>query len=77
MKEHMVFIRKYYESGHFVASGRKAPRDGGIILGRRCQQAADGSNDEEDPFYGHGLIEFRIAEFVPNQKARNIAELIR
>src|SRR5262245_57992609 len=32
MKAHIRFLRKYYDSGHFLVSGRKIPRDGGIIL---------------------------------------------
>ena len=32
MAAHMKFLKKYYASGHFVVSGRKIPRDGGIIL---------------------------------------------
>ena len=32
MTAHVRFLKKYYASGHFVVSGRKIPRDGGIIL---------------------------------------------
>ena len=32
MKPHMAFLNKHYASGHFLVSGRKIPRDGGIIL---------------------------------------------
>lgn len=32
MKAHMAFLNKYYASGHFLVSGRKIPREGGIIL---------------------------------------------
>ena len=32
MAAHMKFLKKYYTSGHFLMSGRKVPRDGGIIL---------------------------------------------
>ena len=32
MRAHMQFINAHYASGHFVVSGRKIPRDGGIIL---------------------------------------------
>ena len=32
MAAHVKFLKKYYASGHFLVSGRKIPRDGGIIL---------------------------------------------
>ena len=42
MPAHMKFLKKYYASGHFLISGRKIPRDGGIIL-------AVGENRERVP----------------------------
>jgi len=32
MRAHMTFLKKYYAAGNFLVSGRKIPRDGGIIL---------------------------------------------
>lgn len=32
MTEHVKFLQKYYKLNKFVASGRKVPRTGGIIL---------------------------------------------
>jgi uncharacterized protein YciI len=32
MRAHVKFLKKYYASGNFLVSGRKVPRDGGIIL---------------------------------------------
>jgi uncharacterized protein YciI len=29
---HVIFLKKYYASGNFLVSGRKVPRDGGIIV---------------------------------------------
>ena len=42
MPAHVRFLQKHYASGHFVVSGRKIPRDGGIILavGERAQTLA-------------------------------------
>src|SRR5262245_11954684 len=72
MAAHVRFLKKYYASGHFLVSGRKIPRDGGIIL------AVGDSRDEiqaiitEDPFHARGLAEFRIIEFRASQKATDI-----
>jgi uncharacterized protein YciI len=32
MTDHVKFLHKYYKQNVFVASGRKVPRTGGIIL---------------------------------------------
>lgn len=32
MSDHVRFLNTYYASGHFLVSGRKVPRDGGIII---------------------------------------------
>ncbi|WP_394831144.1 YciI family protein [Pendulispora rubella] len=77
MKEHMVFIRKHYASGHFLVSGRQVPRTGGIILAVADDRAELEAIMQQDPFCAHGLAEFRIIEFLPNQRAKNIEELIR
>ena len=75
MTAHVRFLKKYYASGHFLISGRKIPRDGGIII------AAAESRDEidaiirEDPFHKHGLAEFRVIEFRASQRADVLREL--
>ena len=69
MPAHMKFLKKYYASGHFLISGRKIPRDGGIIL------AVGGSRDEieaiarQDPFCARGLADVRVIEFRASQQA--------
>jgi len=74
MKAHVAFLKKYYATGHFLVSGRKIPRDGGIIL------ALGNSRDEieaivrEDPFVASGLADFRVVEFRASQRASNIQE---
>jgi uncharacterized protein YciI len=72
MASHMKYLRKYYASGHFLVSGRKNPREGGIII------AAGGSREEieaiarEDPFVARGLAAVRVIEFRASQKADDI-----
>jgi uncharacterized protein YciI len=76
MAAHVAFLKKYYASGNFLVSGRKIPRDGGIILAvgksRRHIQAIV----EEDPFNVHGLADFRIIEFRANQRADDVQKRI-
>src|SRR5215813_849323 len=76
MKAHVRFLNKYYAAGNFLVSGRKIPREGGIIL------AVGKSRDEieaiiqQDPFVTHGLAEARVIEFRASQKADDIQERI-
>jgi uncharacterized protein YciI len=76
MAAHVKYLKKYYASGHFLVSGRKLPRDGGIILavGKNRQQIE--AIVEEDPFFGHGLADFRIIEFRASQRADDIQKRI-
>jgi len=76
MKAHVAFLKKYYATGNFLVSGRKIPRDGGIILavGKDKQQLE--SIVKEDPFYEHGLADFRIIEFRASQRADDIQKRI-
>ena len=72
MRAHVRFLKKYYAAGHFLVSGRKIPRDGGIILAVGRSRAEIQSIVEEDPFYEHGLADFRIIEFRASQRADDI-----
>jgi len=76
MKAHMAFLKKYYAAGNFLVSGRKIPRDGGIILAVGQDKQALEAIVKEDPFYEHGLAEFRIIEFRASQRADDMPKRI-
>ena len=76
MTAHVAFLKKYYASGNFVASGRKIPRDGGIILAVGQSRTQIQSIVEADPFVARGLADFRIIEFRVSQRADNIEKLL-
>ena len=76
MAAHVVFLKKYYASGNFLVSGRKIPRDGGIILAVGKSRRQIEAIVEEDPFYEHGLADFRIIEFRASQRAPDIPKRI-
>jgi len=72
MKSHVAFLKKYYAAGRFLISGRKIPRDGGIILAVADSRAQLEAIVQEDPFVSRGLADFRIIEFRPSQRADDI-----
>lgn len=76
MAAHVRFLKKYYASGNFLVSGRKIPRDGGIILAVGKSRQEIEAIVKEDPFYAHGLADFRIIEFRASQRADDIQKRI-
>jgi uncharacterized protein YciI len=76
MRAHMAFLKKHYAAGTFVVSGRKIPRDGGIIIAVGKSRAEIETIVKEDPFCKLGLAEFRIIEFRASQRADRIDALL-
>jgi len=72
MRPHMAFLKKHYAAGTFLVSGRKVPRDGGIILATAKTRAEIEAIASEDPFCKLGLAEARIVEFRASQRADDI-----
>jgi len=76
MPEHMRFLEQHYASGHFVVSGRKIPRDGGIILALAKDRDEIDGIMKEDPFVANGLADVRVTEFRVSQRASRLDALI-
>ena len=72
MPAHMSFLKKHYAAGTFLVSGRKIPRDGGIILAVGDDRASIEAIVNEDPFVARGLADYRVIEFRVSQKADDI-----
>jgi uncharacterized protein YciI len=68
MKSHMKWLRAQYAAGHFLVSGRKIPRDGGIIIATGADRHAIEKIAREDPFVAQGLATVRVIEFRASQK---------
>ena len=70
MRAHVRFLEKYYAAGNFLVSGRKIPRDGGIIVAVGDSRRQIETIMEEDPFRKHGLADVRVIEFRASQRAK-------
>src|SRR5688500_17557385 len=76
MAAHVAFLKKHYTAGNVLVSGRKIPRDGGIILAvGRSRQHIEGIV-AVDPFVEQGLADYRIIEFRASQRADDIQRRI-
>jgi len=76
MAAHVAFLKKYYAAGNFLVSGRKIPRDGGIIIAVAKTRAQVEEIVKEDPFFEHRLADFRIIEFRASQRAPDLPKRI-
>jgi len=76
MGAHVRFLKKYYAAGNFLVSGRKIPREGGVILAVGESREAIEEIIREDPFHEHGLADFRIIQFRASQREDDISKRI-
>ena len=74
MGAHVAFLKKYYAAGNFLVSGRKVPRDGGIILAVGKTIGEIEAIIKQDPFVANGLADFRVIEFRASQRADDIQQ---
>jgi uncharacterized protein YciI len=76
LPEHVVWLEEQYASGRFLASGRRVPRTGGVILARGAKEdiytALAG-----DPFSKAGVAEYQVVEFEPTKAAPELTFLIQ
>ncbi len=76
MSAHVAFLKEQYAAGVFVASGRKIPRNGGIILATASTRDEIDQIMDKDPFCARGLAEYSVIEFRLSQRARDLQKLI-
>jgi uncharacterized protein YciI len=61
MEAHMAWVKAGYDQGLFIASGRKVPRTGGVILARGDRMVLE-AICARDPFAIHGIADYEITE---------------
>jgi len=72
LAEHVEWLKAGYAAGAFLASGRKMPRDGGVILARGDRAALE-ARLADDPFALAGLAHYEITEFIPTMTVDDLA----
>lgn len=61
---HIEFLYKQYAIGNFLASGRKIPRTGGIILSNIESKTELGEIIKKAPYKINELADYELTEFV-------------
>ncbi|MFF7633521.1 YciI family protein [Kitasatospora sp. NPDC008050] len=69
LAEHNAWLDAHYASGIFLASGRKVPPDGGVIIAVGEDRAKIEEIVRSDPFTVAGVAEYTIAEFIASKTA--------
>ncbi len=73
--EHRAFLERHYAAGHFLLSGRKEPRTGGVILAQADSRSDVEAIIRQDPFHREGIAEYTLVEFLPSLAAPPLAHL--
>lgn len=76
MYDHVQFLKKFYQKNLFLASGRKVPRTGGIILCIADSEKEVNQIIGEDPFFKLNLAEFKVTEFLSSQYHPDLENLL-
>jgi len=76
MEAHVQYLDKYYKQNIFIASGRKVPRSGGIILALAESVEAVEQIITEDPFHKYHLAEFKITQFLTSKSHPDLRNLL-
>lgn len=73
---HRLFLERHYASGHFLLSGRKEPRTGGVIFARAMERAELEAVLAHDPFSVAKAADYAIVAFAPTMAAEQLAFLM-
>jgi uncharacterized protein YciI len=73
---HSEFLQRMYHAGTFLLSGRKEPRDGGVILASAASVQELESVLAQDPFHLNGVASYQVIEFLPTMAAPALQSLL-
>ena len=76
LAEHVTFLNAQYDAGVFIASGRRVPRTGGVILASGVEKEKIEEILELDPFKREGIADYEIVEFVPTKMKAGVEAFI-
>lgn len=72
LEGHVEYLKEQYNKGYFIASGRKVPRTGGVILSNIKTKEELMKILKDDPFYKNEVAEYDIIEFVPSMTSKEL-----
>lgn len=75
LEAHRAFLEKEFARGHFLASGPRVPRTGGVVLAKNIARKDLERLLAEDPFHAEQIARYEIIEFSPTKFCTGAAEL--
>ena len=72
LEEHVEYLKKQYANKVFIASGRKVPRTGGVILSNIKSKDELLKILDQDPFKANDLADYQVIEFVPSMTSKEL-----
>ncbi len=72
LQEHVEYLKEQYANGFFIASGRKVPRTGGVILSNIKYREELMNILKKDPFYKNQVAKYDVIEFVPSMTSKEL-----
>ncbi|MFI1467288.1 YciI family protein [Streptomyces wuyuanensis] len=66
---HVAWLAGLYEEGVLIASGRKNPRDGGVLIAAGIDRDRAERIAASDPYTTAGVCAYRIREFIATKTA--------
>ncbi|ACT08164.1 MULTISPECIES: YciI family protein [Dickeya] len=75
LEKHVTWLKRGYEQGMFVASGRKNPRTGGVILAKSVVREELEAFLEQDPF--QAVANYEVINFQPSMTIDAFSALSR
>lgn len=76
LNDHIEFLNEQYELGNFLASGRKIPRTGGVILSNIPSKIELEAIIAKDPFKINGVADYEFTEFIPSKTCKELQFLL-
>ena len=76
LNNHIDYLKKQYAAGNFLASGRKIPRNGGVILAKAQSREVLDEILKQDPFNQNNLADYEVIEFVPSMTSKELSHLL-
>lgn len=73
LDEHRAFLARHYAAGHFLLSGRKTPRTGGVILARAHSLYEVTQWVSADPFCQARVASYQIVTWEPTMVAEGLS----
>jgi uncharacterized protein YciI len=74
--EHVEWLKKGYSDGVFLASGRRVPRNGGVIIAKCDSAESLEERLRQDPFQKLNIAKAEIIPFEATMKAKFLENML-